>query len=54
MAARGEPYMTIFRPAHKNPMTSILVSPFKIKRVIKITPEGNPTSKSATNVPVFA
>lgn len=27
MAARGEAYMTIFRPAHKNPMTSIFVSP---------------------------
>jgi len=47
--------MTIFRPAHKNPMTSIrTVSPCNTKRVIKIAAPRNPTSKIATNMAVFA
>ena len=54
MAARGEAYMTVFRPAHKNPMTSIRVSPCNMKRVIKIAPARTPRSKTAAIVAVFA
>lgn len=53
MIDRGEPYMSMQGPAHKNPTTTIRRFPSIAKWVIKTASARNPTSKMATNSPVL-
>lgn len=53
MADRGDPYMIMFKPAHKVPIASIRESPFKANRVSKIAAVRKLTSNIPTRIPVF-
>lgn len=52
MMDRGEPYMMMHSPAHKDPITSIRTFPSTAKWVTKTATPRNPTSKRATNTAV--
>ena len=54
MAARGDPYMIILRPAPRNPIASIRTSPFKANRVTKMAAARKPTSNIPTRMAVLA
>lgn len=54
IAAKGEPYVMIFRPAHKNPKVLICASSCRVNLVIKIAATGKPTSKIAAIAMVLA
>lgn len=54
IAARGEPYMMILRPAQRNPSTSIFISPCSNSSIMRIAAAGNPTSNNPTSNAVLA
>lgn len=53
MAARGEPYIIMLRPAQMNPMASIRTSPCSASREARIAAARNPTSKIPARMAVL-
>jgi len=53
MAARGEPYIIMLRPAQMNPMASIRTSPCSASRAARIAAARTPTSKIPARMAVL-